>query len=178
LAPSSRPPIVVRNEVVIPASAERVWDLLTDVERWPSWYRACRWVRVESRGRAGEALSFRWKAHPVELRSQVIASERPHTFAIVADSRGLHADRRFTIRPTPDGLSVTVTSFETQVGWFPRLGRAIVAPSLRAANHVMFDDLARAAISQNAASSAGDAVKLTLSSRPGDVSATIGSTST
>ena len=99
LQPSSQPPIVVRNEVAIPASAERVWDLLTDVERWPSWYRACRWVRVESRGRAGEALSFRWKAHPVELRSQVIASERPHTFAIVADGRGLHAERTFTDPP-------------------------------------------------------------------------------
>ena len=46
---ASRPPIEVRNEIVIPASAERVWDLLTDVEGWPSWYRACRWVRVESR---------------------------------------------------------------------------------------------------------------------------------
>ena len=46
----SRPPIEVRNEAVIPASPERVWDLLTDVERWPSWYRACRWVRIESTG--------------------------------------------------------------------------------------------------------------------------------
>jgi len=31
---------------VTPAAAERVWDLLTDVEGWPLWYRACRWVRV------------------------------------------------------------------------------------------------------------------------------------
>ena len=49
---ASRPPIEVRNEIVIPASAERVWDLLTDVEGWPSWYRACRWVRIESTGSA------------------------------------------------------------------------------------------------------------------------------
>ena len=41
---AARPPIEVHNEIVIPASAERVWDLLTDVERWPSWYRVCRWV--------------------------------------------------------------------------------------------------------------------------------------
>src|SRR5215813_12273635 len=42
---ASRPPIEIRNEIVVHAAAERVWDLLTDVGRWPSWYRACRWVR-------------------------------------------------------------------------------------------------------------------------------------
>jgi short-subunit dehydrogenase/uncharacterized protein YndB with AHSA1/START domain len=143
---AARPPIVVHNEMVIPASPERVWDLLTDVERWPSWYRACRWVQVESRDRAGRAASFRWKAHPVRLHSTVVAAERPHSFAIDADSRGLHAERAFTIRPTPDGLSSIVVSHETQVGLLPRLGRLIIAPRLRAANQVMFEDLARAAV--------------------------------
>ena len=61
-------------------------------------------------------MSFRWKAHPVELRSTVVAAERPHTFAIVADAVGLHADRTFTLRTTPDGLSTVVISHETQVG--------------------------------------------------------------
>jgi hypothetical protein len=36
---TSGPPIEVRNAAVIHASIERVWDLLTDVERWPSWWR-------------------------------------------------------------------------------------------------------------------------------------------
>jgi uncharacterized protein len=148
---ASRPPIEVRNEIVIRASAERVWDLLADVERWPSWYRACRWVRVESTGRAASTagaarlVSFRWKAHPVVLRSTVVAAERPHSFAIVADTMGLHADRAFTIRPTPDGLGTVVISHETQVGPLARLGRVYLAPRLRAANQVMFEDLARAA---------------------------------
>ena len=142
---ASRPPIEVRNETVIRASAERVWDLLTDVERWPSWYRACRWVRVESTDTAGRPASFRWKAHPVELHSTVIAAARPHSFAIVADARGLHAERKFTVRPTPDGLSTVVVSHETQVGLLPWLGRVLLAPRLRAANQTMFEDLARAA---------------------------------
>jgi len=144
-ARASRPPIVVHNEIVIPATPERVWDLLTDVERWPSWYRACRWVRVESRDSASRAASFRWKAHPVKLHSTVVAADRPHSFAIVADANGLHAERAFTIRPTPDGLSSIVVSHETQVGPLPWLGRLIIAPSLRAANQVMFEDLSRAA---------------------------------
>jgi acyl-CoA reductase-like NAD-dependent aldehyde dehydrogenase len=140
-----RPPIVVRNETVIRASAERVWDVLTDLERWPSWYRACRWVRVESPGTADRPRVFRWKAHPVELRSAVVANNRPHTFAISADALGLHAERTFTLRPTSDGSSTVVISDETQVGPLPWLGRAFLAPRPRAANQAMFDDLARAA---------------------------------
>ncbi len=147
---ASRPPIEVRNEIVIPAPAERVWDLLSDVEGWPLWYRACRWVRVESPASAAQPLVFRWKAHPVELRSTVITAERPHTFAIVADGTGVHAERTFTVRPTPDGLSTVVVSHETQVGLLPRLGRVFLARRLRAANQAMFADLARAA-SQGAA---------------------------
>ena len=138
---AARPPIEVRNEIVIRASAERVWDLLTNVERWPSWYRACRWVRVESTDR----MSFQWKAHPVELRSTVVANDRPHTFAFTADGRGVHAERTFTLRPTADGLSTIVVSHETQVGLLPRLGRLYLAPRLRAVNQVMFEDLAQAA---------------------------------
>jgi uncharacterized protein YndB with AHSA1/START domain len=144
-AAASRPPIEVRNEIVIPAAAERVWNLLADVERWPTWYRACEWVRVESTASAARPLSFRWKAHPVELRSSVVASDRPRSFAIVADAQGLHAERTFTLRPTADGLSTVVVSHETQVGLLPRLGRVFLAPRLYAANKVMFADLARAA---------------------------------
>lgn len=145
------PPIEVRNEIVIRASAERVWDLLTDVESWPSWYRACRWVRVESTGRAASPggaarpVSFRWKAHPVILRSTVVAAERPHSFAFVADAKGLHAERAFTVRPAADGLGTVVNSHETQVGVVARLGRLYLARRLRAANQAMFEDLARAA---------------------------------
>lgn len=146
---SSRPPIEVRNEAVIPAPAERVWDLLADVERWPSWYRACRWVRVESTEGAASTsskarpVSFRWKAHPIALRSTVVASDRPRSFAFEADARGLHAERTFTFRPTPDGLSTRVVSHEIQVGLLPRMGRVFLGPRLRKANQAFFADLAR-----------------------------------
>jgi uncharacterized protein YndB with AHSA1/START domain len=146
-----RPPIEVRNEAIVPAPVERVWDLLTDVTRWPSWYRACRWVRVESAASASRPLVFWWKAHPIELRSAVVASERPRTFVITADALALHADRTFTLRPTLDGSGTIIVSYETQVGLLPWLGRAFLAPRLHAANQVMFEDLARAAASGSVA---------------------------
>ena len=75
----------------------------------------------------------------------MVATERPHSFAIVADALGLHAERTFTLRPTPDGQSTVVVSHETQVGLLAWLGRVFLAPRLHAANQAMFDDLARAA---------------------------------
>ena len=57
----------------------------------------------------------------------------------------MHAERTFTLRPTPDGSGTVVVSHETQVGLLPWLGRAFLAPRLHAANQAMFDDLARAA---------------------------------
>ena len=75
----------------------------------------------------------------------MIAADRPHSFAFVADAQGLHAERTFTIRPTPDGLSTVVISHETQVGMIPWLGRVFLGPRLRAANQAMFEDLAHAA---------------------------------
>jgi short-subunit dehydrogenase/uncharacterized protein YndB with AHSA1/START domain len=141
----ARPPIEVRNEIVIHASAERVWDLLTDVEGWPSWWRACRWVRLESAGSTAGATTFRWNAHPVVLRSTVVAADRPHSFTFVADAPAVHAQRTFTLQPAPDGLSTVVVSHETQVGLLASLGRLYLAPRLYAVNQAMFADLARAA---------------------------------
>jgi hypothetical protein len=75
----------------------------------------------------------------------VVTRVRPHTFAIVADAPGLHAERAFTLRSAPDTSSTVVVSHETQVGPLPWLGRMLIAPRLRAANQEMFRDLARAA---------------------------------
>ena len=81
----------------------------------------------------------------MKLRSTVVTSDRPRSFAIVADAVALHAERTFTVRPAADGLNTLVISHETQVGLLPWLGRVYLAPRLYAANPVMFEDLARAA---------------------------------
>ena len=143
-SPALGSPIEVHNEIVAPAAPERVWDLLTDVEGWPSWYRACRWVRVEPAASGARPASFRWKAHPIALRSTVVASDRPRSFVFIADARGLHAEHAFTLRPAPGGLGTVVLSHETQDGPVPWLGRVILGPLLHATTQAWLTDLARA----------------------------------
>ncbi len=140
-----RPPIVVDNTAFIPAPVGAVWDLLTGVEHWPLWYRACRWVRPGPGRSDNVGASFSWKAHPVELASKVVAAERHRRFAFTADGTGVHAERAFTVAPTDDGSGTVVTSHETQVGWMPWLGRLVLAPRLHATNQRFFADLAQAA---------------------------------
>ncbi|KRA84071.1 SDR family NAD(P)-dependent oxidoreductase [Altererythrobacter sp. Root672] len=140
-----RPSIVVDNKATIPAPVGAVWNLLTDVERWPSWYQACRWVRPEAGKGEGVGASFSWKAHPVELESKVVAAERHRRFAFTASGVGVQAARAFTLEVSPDGLGTVVTSHETQTGWLPWLGRLVLGPRLYAANQRFFGDLAAAA---------------------------------
>ncbi len=149
---ASHAPIDIHNEIVIPAPPERVWDLLADVERWPSWYRACRWVRrTGSVDGSPRRATFRWRAHPMTLRSSVTVADRPRAFTFVADARGLHAEHSFELLPTADGQGTVVVSHETQRGPVPWLGRVILGPRLHATTDAWLADLARAAGSRGAA---------------------------
>ncbi len=143
MSTASSSPIEVRVEAVIPAPAERVWDLLSDFRRWPSWHRASRWIRIES-GADTDRPTFRWKAHPILLRCTVVATDRPHLFVFTADGRGVHAEHAFTLCPTSDRQGTVVVSHETQVGWLAWVGRLVLARRLRAANRAWLADLALA----------------------------------
>lgn len=144
----SKPPIVVDNRAVIDAPVERVWNSLTDVSRWPTWYRACKWVRPGT-GESGTVGSgFDWKAHPVELASKVVTAERYRRFAFTADGTAVHAEREFNLEPTADGTGTIITSHETQVGLMPRLGWFVLGPRLYLTNRKFFLDLAEEAVGQ------------------------------
>jgi short-subunit dehydrogenase len=147
-----RPSIVVDNKAVIPAPVAAVWDLLTDVERWPSWYKACRWVRPDAGKSDHVGASFRWKAHPVALDSTVVAADRHRRFAFTAAGTAVHAEREFALEPTPDGSGTIITSHETQTGWMPRLGWFVLGPRLCYTNRRFFVDLAVAASGSTQAS--------------------------
>ena len=59
------------------------------------------------------------KAHPLELHTTVVAADRRHSFAIVADALGLHSERMFTLRPRPMASAPLLSAMKLRSGPLP-----------------------------------------------------------
>ena len=66
------------------ATADAAWQLLIDIEAWPSWWPCVRRARRIERAPAsplGDVAELHWASamlYPIRLRVTTIAAERPH----------------------------------------------------------------------------------------------------
>jgi hypothetical protein len=113
--------VFAQNTIEIAATPEKVWALLIDCVRWPSWYKHCADVSVL---RGGPVLSakgkFRFKTIGFYFEPDVVMFS-PYRVLIwlargPAGTSGAHA---WYIEPTPGGCRVI--SEETQKGFLLRL---------------------------------------------------------
>jgi uncharacterized protein YndB with AHSA1/START domain len=82
-------PVVSAHEVVIDAPIERVWELLTAVDRWPEWNPDVKSVSLD--GPVERGSSFRWKAGPGTITSRVEHVEPPRVVAWSGRTLGIRA---------------------------------------------------------------------------------------
>jgi uncharacterized protein YndB with AHSA1/START domain len=117
---NERAPVVGRTEIEIAAAPELVWDVLTTVDRWPSWNPAVESVEVE--GELGEGSQFRWKAGPGTITSTIVDVEEPWRIAWTGTSFGLRATHVHTFEPR--GGTTLVRTEESFDGVIARIFRA------------------------------------------------------
>ncbi|MBT2541442.1 SRPBCC family protein [Streptomyces sp. ISL-44] len=70
-------PVIVRLSTVIDAPLERVWDLHTDIDTWPSWNADV--DQAELDGPLLPGNSFSWKTHGLDITStirEIVPGER------------------------------------------------------------------------------------------------------
>jgi uncharacterized protein YndB with AHSA1/START domain len=60
-------PMAARREIIIAAPVEKVWNVLTDIERWPEWQSDIVTVQLEGGLKVGTV--FRWKAKGLAITS-------------------------------------------------------------------------------------------------------------
>jgi uncharacterized protein YndB with AHSA1/START domain len=112
-------PVVGRSEIEIAAAPETVWNVLTTIDRWPSWNPAVKSASLEGVVESGS--KFRWKAGPGTIRSTITDVEGPWRIAWTGTSFGLKATHvhRFEVR---DGKTLVRTE-ESFDGLLARLFR-------------------------------------------------------
>ena len=85
----SQAPVVAATEIDIDAPREIVWQVLTAIDRWPSWNPAVGSASLE--GALEEGSEFRWKAGPGTIVSKLEVVEAPRRLAWSGRSMGIKA---------------------------------------------------------------------------------------
>jgi uncharacterized protein YndB with AHSA1/START domain len=107
-------PVKASHEVRIEAPVERVWELLSDVPSWGTWYPDVHDVHLDSGVKAD--ARFTWANGKARIKSTfaVVDAEREITWTGV--SSGAKAVDRNVLQPTGDGGATRVFCEESMAG--------------------------------------------------------------
>jgi len=97
-------PVVSSAEAQIDAPVETVWEILTAVDRWPSWNPDVK--SVSSTGPLATGSTFSWKAGPGTIRSVVEHLEAPGLVAWSGRTLSIRALHVWRLVPREDGTHV------------------------------------------------------------------------
>jgi uncharacterized protein YndB with AHSA1/START domain len=101
--------VSVAAAVVVPADAEEVWRVWSEVERWPAWNPVCRSAALDGELAPGTEMELQM-VHPrgrefwTRPRLEVVSPGKELTW--VAKGMGVRARTQTTLLPDPRGTKV------------------------------------------------------------------------
>ncbi|ABD12618.1 hypothetical protein CcI156_20170 [Frankia sp. CcI156] len=119
-------PVKAAAEISVAAPTEKVWRLISEIDRWPAWNPAVRDVQVH--GGVAVDTSFIWVNGKSRVRSTLAVVDPLHEITWSGVSAGIKAVHRNVLERTPDG-TVRVTSMESMS--MPFLGLIFSSTKLR-----------------------------------------------
>jgi len=119
-------PIVGRGEIEIAAAPVVVWDVLTALDRWPSWNSDVKSMSMH--GAVADGSVFRWKAGPGTITSTIRRVEPPRMIAWTGKTLGIRAIHFYWLEPR-EGTTFVRTA-ESYDGLVARLFRRPVQKAL------------------------------------------------
>lgn len=106
-------PLHARQETLIRAPLEKVWDLQTDINHWHEWQPDVAFAKLE--GTLAPNTIFRWKGGGINITSRLHTVEPPTRIGWTGDSMGMHAVHNWTLEPHENGTRVITE--ESLSGW-------------------------------------------------------------
>jgi uncharacterized protein YndB with AHSA1/START domain len=126
VAINEQAPVVGRGEIEIAEAPELVWDVLTAIDRWPSWNPQVK--SVDMQGDLAEGTQFRWKAGPSTITSTIRSVEAPRLIAWTGKTLSINAIHEYRLEPR-DGKT-SVRTEESYEGLIARLFRGPLQKTL------------------------------------------------
>jgi uncharacterized protein YndB with AHSA1/START domain len=119
-------PVVSEGEIAIAASPESVWEVLTAFERWPAWNPDVKSMSLN--GPVAPGSTFRWKAGPGTITSEIQLVEPPRRIVWTGHTLGIRAIATWRLeRREGATLARVAESFE---GILPRALRRLLQSTL------------------------------------------------
>ena len=104
-------PVVTRDEILISAPIQTIWDIQTDVPAWPSWQPDV--DGAEADGRLAVGSVFRWQTAGLNITSTVEEIDAPRRIVWGGPAQGIVAVHVWTFEEQADGVLVrTAESWE------------------------------------------------------------------
>ena len=104
-------PVITRDEILISAPIQTIWDIQTDVAEWPSWQPDV--DGAEADGPLAVGSVFRWQTAGLDIASTVEEIEPPRRIVWSGPAQGIVAVHVWTLDEQDGGVLVrTAESWE------------------------------------------------------------------
>jgi uncharacterized protein YndB with AHSA1/START domain len=103
-------PVITRDEILINAPVQKIWEIQTDVFAWPAWQPDVDGAESEAPLEVGSV--FRWQTAGLDITSTVQEIDPPRRIVWGGPAQGISAVHVWTLEPQEDGVLV-----KTQESW-------------------------------------------------------------
>lgn len=110
-------PVVQTKEIVINATPEKVWQILTNIQSWDEWNDRINKPKLQGDLEVGG--SFTWKTNGSKIKSKIHSFTPNKIIGWQGKAFGASAIHNWYLEPTKDGTKVTVE--ESMEGWIINL---------------------------------------------------------
>jgi hypothetical protein len=114
--PTDKPPVSATGAKVVRARTDAVWDLIANIDAWPSWNPDVQSAQLS--GNLEPGTTFDWKAGPGTIHSELTVVAEPSTISWTGSMPGIRANHTWKLEATEQGTQVTTE--ETWTGVLPR----------------------------------------------------------
>jgi hypothetical protein len=105
--------------IEIDASAQKVWDVMSDIENWPKWNSDIKSAKLN--GRLYKGTTFTWKAGPGTITSTLEVVNKPSLLGWSGKLFGIKAVHIWRI--ASKDMKTVVTTEESWDGFLPKIFR-------------------------------------------------------